>query len=62
MDMNVSIIIRPVIGGFVVEYPKITESGVVQLTEIATSAGKAMRIAKDAVQEFSLIKKTEDEE
>jgi hypothetical protein len=55
------ITISPVVGGFVVEYPKHTDNGVVHVTEVATSVGKAMRIAKDAVQAFSLVKKSADD-
>lgn len=59
---EVSIVIRPVIGGFVVEYPVHTDSGAVEhRTEVATSLGKAMRVAKTAVEAFSLVKKTADD-
>jgi len=59
---EVSIVIRPVIGGFVVDYPVHNDKGnVEQRTEVATSLGKAMRVAKTAVEEFSLVKKTADD-
>lgn len=59
---DVEISIRPVVGGFIVSYPKFGASGqLTHVTEVATSVGRTMRIAKDAVQEFSLVKKTEAE-
>lgn len=58
---EVSIVIRPVIGGFVVEYPVHTRGVVERRTEVATSLGKAMRVAKTAVEEFSLVKKSADD-
>lgn len=59
--IQVSISIQPVLGGFIVEYPTQTDNGVVVATEVATSVGKAMRLAKDAVQEFSLVKKAAED-
>lgn len=62
MQYEAQICISPVIGGFVVTYPKHDEDGrVVEIREVATSVGKAMRIAKDAVNVFSLVKKTADD-
>jgi hypothetical protein len=60
-DINVSI--RPVIGGFVVRYPVFVDNveAPVEVTEVATSLGKAMRIAKTAVEAFSLVKKSADD-
>jgi hypothetical protein len=53
--------IQPVLGGFVVQYPLHTDGGVVHTVEVATSLGKAMRIAKTAVEAFSLVKKSADD-
>lgn len=54
--------IQPVLGGFVIQYPVMDEKGVVtHVTEVATSLGKAMRIAKTAVEAFSLVKKSADD-
>ena len=59
---DVSIVIRPVIGGFVVDYPVYNDKGGVEhRTEVATSLGKAMRVTKTAVEQFSLVKKTADD-
>jgi hypothetical protein len=63
MKYNVQVSIRPVVGGFIVDYPTFVE-GVeqpVNATEVATSIGKAMRIAKTAVEAFSLVKKSADD-
>ena len=50
-------------GGFVVSYPEHVEGeqypAIVQ--EVATTSGKAMRIAKAAVEAFSLVQKTKEE-
>jgi len=63
MKYEVQVSIRPVLGGFVVRYPTFVE-GVehpVEVSEVATSLGKAMRIAKTAVEAFSLVKKSADD-
>lgn len=53
-----SINIQPVLGGFIVSYPVRTgEDGTDYRQEVATSLGKAMRIAKTSVEEFSLVAK-----
>jgi hypothetical protein len=55
--------IQPVLGGFVVHYPVVDDKGDVDhVQEVATSLGKAMRIAKAAVEKFSLVKKTADDD
>ena len=60
--LNIEITISPVIGGFVVTYPQLTENGAVGfMKEVATTSGKAMRIAKAAVEAFSLVTKAKDE-
>lgn len=57
-----SVSIQPVVGGFVVQYPVIGDDGMATyVQEVATSIGKAMRIAKTKVEEFSLVKKTADD-
>ncbi len=62
MYQDVHVTISPVIGGFVVTYPKHDADGdAVLVQEVATSVGKAMRIAKDAVNAFSLVKKSADD-
>ena len=56
-DVNVSI--RAVIGGFIVSYPKFIGDSEhpFTVTEVTTTLGKAMRVAKAALEEFSLVKK-----
>jgi hypothetical protein len=62
MQFDAHITISPVIGGFVVSYPKHTDDGdAIMVQEVTTSVGRAMRIAKDAVNAFSLVKKTTDD-
>lgn len=64
LPIQAKITISPVIGGFVVTYPKYME-GVeypVEVTEVTTNVGKAMRVAKAAVTEFSLVAKSKDDE
>lgn len=57
-----SVSIQPVIGGFVVQYPVIGDDGVAQyVQEAVTTVGKAMRVAKAKVEEFSLVKKAADD-
>lgn len=58
---HVEIVIRPVLGGFVVDYPTHTDEGIAFRSEVATSLGKAMRIVKTAVEAFSLVKKSADD-
>jgi hypothetical protein len=60
---HASITIRPVIGGFVVQYPTFADGATEPqyVEEIATTSGKALRIAKAAVEAFSLVTKTKDE-
>lgn len=62
MTQHAEITIEPVLGGFVVTYPKADANGIVVIqVEVATTVGKAMRIAKAAVEEFSLVKKSADD-
>jgi len=63
MKYQVSVTIQPVIGGFVVHYPvlKDGEEYPLMVQEVATTSGKAMRIAKAAVESFSLVTKAKDE-
>lgn len=66
LNYDVSIGIQPVIGGFIVTYPAeaADDNGVAYIahtTEIATTVGKAMRIAKKAVEAFSKVKPTADD-
>ena len=63
MKYDVQISIQPVVGGFIVCYPAFVEGleHPVNTTEVATSLGKAMRIAKTAVEAFSLVKKSADD-
>ena len=57
-----TVTVQPVLGGFIVHYPVIDDKGdVILVQEVATSLGKAMRIAKTAVEEFSLVKKSADD-
>jgi len=61
-DTYHTVTIQPVLGGFVVHYPVHDDKGGVQhVQEVATSLGKAMRIAKTAVEAFSLVKKSADD-
>lgn len=60
--LQVEITIAPVIGGFVVTYPRADADGDVEFVqEVATSPGKAIRIAKAAVEAFSLVSKSKDD-
>jgi hypothetical protein len=62
MDHHTNITIQPVIGGFIVQYPvRDGLAGFKYVTEVVTTVGKAMRVAKKAVEEFSLVAKTKDE-
>lgn len=59
---HVTISIQPVIGGFVIHFPVHKDDGTVEFNaEVATSLGKAMRVAKAAVEAFSLVKKSADD-
>lgn len=59
--LQVSIVIEPVIGGFVVTYPRADENGDPEFVqEVATTSGKAIRIAKAAVEAYSLVTKKDD--
>jgi hypothetical protein len=61
--LQVEITIAPVIGGFVVTYPRTGEDGTLEFVqEVATTSGKAVRIAKAAVEAFSLVTKKDDAE
>lgn len=54
-----NISISPVLGGFIVSYPEYgadPDDYPIQVQEVATTLGKAMRIAKKAVEQFSLVK------
>lgn len=57
--VQATISISPVKGGFIVVYPQFVEGEEypVQVQEVVTTVGKAMRVAKAAVEEFSLVKK-----
>jgi hypothetical protein len=60
---NIKISIEPVIGGFIVTYPKYGNVSDIQLVqEVTTAASKAMRIAKTAVEQFSLVTKPKSDE
>lgn len=62
MFQAVQITIAPAIGGFIVTYPKTTDAGDLEyVQEVATTTGKAMRVAKAAVEAFSLVVKTKDD-
>lgn len=62
MHYEAYISIQPVIGGFVVRYPQTQPGGeVVEVSEVATTVGKAIRIAKAATETFSLVKKSADD-
>ena len=59
--LQVEITIAPVIGGFVTTYPRQDADGDFEMVqEVATSPGKAIRIAKGAVEAFSLVSKKDD--
>jgi hypothetical protein len=66
--MNFTITITPVLGGFIVSYPKMNvvhaddSYGHEYVQEVATTVGRAMRIAKLAVDEFSLVTKAKTDE
>lgn len=60
--MQIQIIIAPVIGGFVVTYPKTNAGGDTEyVQEVATTSGKALRIARVVAEAFSLVAKPKDE-
>jgi hypothetical protein len=60
--LQVEISIAPVIGGFVVTYPRQDDNGeTVVVQEVATTVGKAMRVAKAAVEAYSLVTKSKDD-
>lgn len=60
--LHTEITITPVIGGFIIDYPRQTDHGHVEFVqEVATTVGKAMRIAKAAVDTFSLVTKSKDD-
>lgn len=66
MNYDAVITIRPVKGGFIVDYPIMpNDEGKnpmpTYVTEVAASLGKAMRVAKTAVEEFSLVAKDKNE-
>lgn len=62
IDTSHNISINPVKGGFIIHYPVKGSANVTEYhSEVATSVGKAMRIAKAAVEEFSLVAKAADE-
>lgn len=62
MIQNVSIVITPAIGGFVVDYPvKGADGDITYVSEVATTVGKAMKMTKKAVEEFSLVAKSKDD-
>jgi hypothetical protein len=61
--LQVEITIAPVIGGFVVTYPRADANGELEFVqEVATTSGKAVRIAKAAVEAYSLVTKKDDAE
>jgi hypothetical protein len=62
--LHAEVTIAPVIGGFVVTYPRLVpgvENAIEFVEEVATTSGKAMRIAKAAVEAFSLVAKSKDD-
>lgn len=64
MPIQAQISINCVKGGFIVSYPAYVD-GVeqpVQIEEVATTVGKAMRIAKVAVNEFSQVVKSKEDD
>jgi hypothetical protein len=63
MNYHVTVSITPVKGGFIVSYPEYRDGSdePVFVQEVATTSGKAMRIAKAAVEVFSLVTKSKDE-
>jgi hypothetical protein len=58
---QVSINIQPVKGGFIVSYPENVDGTTQFVTEVVTTVGKAMRIARVAVEEFSTVSKVKDD-
>jgi hypothetical protein len=62
MNHQVQISIQPAVGGFVVTKPVALEGGgLTYEMEVVTTVGKAMRVAKAAVEAFSLVAKSKDE-
>ncbi len=59
--MEVQVGITTAVGGFIVTYPVKDGEGVKYVTEVVTTVGKAMRVAKKAVEEFSLVAKSKDD-
>lgn len=60
--LHVEVTIAPVLGGFIVTYPRaVAGTGLEIVKEVATTPGKAIRIAKAAVEAFSLVKKDDTE-
>lgn len=57
-QFQANINVQCVKGGFVIGYP-VSETEYVQ--EVATSAGKAIRIVKAAVEAYSQVTKSKDE-
>jgi len=62
MEQQVQITITPVVGGFIVTYPVRAGGVTTHVQEISTSVGKAMRIARAAVEAFSKVKTADKEE
>jgi hypothetical protein len=56
-DINIAI----AVGGFIVSYPVKDGEDVKYVSEVVTTVGKAMRVAKKAVEEFSLVAKSKDD-
>jgi hypothetical protein len=61
MNLPTKITIEPVIGGFIVTYPKYHNDILHHVQEVCTSSGKAMKVAKAAVETFSLVTKAKSE-
>lgn len=61
--IQATVTITCVKGGFVVSYPEVIEGQEhpFMTQEVATTSGKAMRIAKAAVEAFSLVQKSKDD-
>ena len=50
-------------GGFIVSYPEVVEGQEYpfMVQEVVTTVGKAMRVAKAAAEEFSLVTKSKED-
>ena len=64
LPIDVTISVRPVIGGFIVTYPKYFDGcpNAAYVTEVVNTVGKAMILVKAATKEFSLVVGKDKEE